>query len=127
MEDPTKESVSGDILKAENNFNINAIPAHPIIYLGPHPDNNYFLGAMLTHSPRYSNVALQKNHLKLNDDNNNPFEITYDGSFISSDLYQKKMNWAPFTKVGELTLEGLDFVLAHVGDKIPKLSPLNRE
>jgi len=128
MEDPTIEAELGDILYAKNNININGIRSHFIIYLGSCPErHDLFLGAMLTHSPGGSNVSLKPSHFKMYDDKKKAFRVIYDESFIASDLYYKKMEWRPFAKKGELTEEGLTFIMNKIGSKSPIFSPLNND
>lgn len=118
-------ALPGDILHGANNRNRNT-GTHFIIYLDKIEGNiNEFYGAMLTTSPGYGNIALEPGHFKDYDEKGNPYKATYNRSFISRDKYIKKANWAPFTKVGELSEEGLLFVKKAVGANNPTHYPDN--
>lgn len=126
MKDPNHEARPGDILHGKNNRNIPGVRPHFIIYLSPDAHSSeQFLGAMLTSSPNYGNIALKEEHFEKYNDYGKEWQIYYKSSFISSDLYHKKNDWSPFTKVGQLSKEGLQFVLDNIGFKDPIYSPLN--
>lgn len=117
----------GDIIIGLNNRNIKG-RSHYIIYLGIAANQeDLFLGAMLTHSEYGGeNIELEESHFISNDEHGERFEVSYDHSFISSDLYHKKKSWAPFFKVGQLSEEGLQFVLENLDDKIPGFFRFNQ-
>ncbi len=128
MENVISKFNSGDILHGKNNRNIRGISPHYIIFLGPDTTTtDRFMGAMLTSSSGYSNIALEEGHFEKYDENKKEWKVFYKKSFISSDLYHKKIEWAPFTKVGQLTNKGLQFVLNQIGHKSPIISPLNQK
>lgn len=80
---------------------------------------------MLTSSSKFGNIALEESHFEKFDESGKERQVYYKSSFISSDLYHKKNDWRPFTKVGQLSKEGLQFVLDQIGFKEPIYSPLN--
>ena len=127
MKDPCKEAVPGDVLYGKKNLNKGRARPHYIIYLGTSKVAGTFLGAMLTHSSDFNNISLREEHFKKKDNAGNDFKVQYENSFIAGELLYKKQDWAPFTKHGELTKEGLEFVIHHIGHLIPKFSPLNRK
>lgn len=126
INNPNNEAQPGDILHAKNNRNIPGTRPHFIIYLSSEAHSpEEFLGAMLTSSSNYGNIALEENHFEKYDANGVEWQIYYKSSFISSDLYHKKNDWRPFTKVGQLSKDGLQFILEQIGFKDPTYSPLN--
>ena len=128
MLNPSAEAQPGDILFGENNLNQPGVRPHFIIFLDPDPANaGMFLGAMLTHSPRFKNISLEEDHFEKNDEHGNPWQVQFEKSFIAGDLYHKKEEWRPFTKVGQLSKAGLDFVRQSIGGKNPVFSPLNKD
>lgn len=127
MNNPNSESDQGDILYGKNNKNIFG-KAHYIIYLGPDPSSSdLFLGAMLTHSPRFSNIQLQKDHFEIYDSAGTPYKVLFNRSFISCDLYHKRVDWAPFKKVGQLSKKGIEFIIKNIGEKHPIFYPNNKK
>ena len=126
MDNPNTEAQPGDILYAKNNRNVGGISFHYMIYLRPDPNSvDHFLGAMLTSSSGYSNIALKETHFEKHDAMGRKWKVSYQASFISSDLYHKKNDWKPFTKVGQLSKEGIKFIQNKIGSKIPKFFPYN--
>lgn len=120
--DPIEVCNSGDILKGQNNQNIYGIPPHPIIFLSSIPGNyEFFYGAMLTHSNRFKeNLAMEKRHFLAFDKMGQPFEVIYEKTLVVQKLFYKKVEWGPFAKVGELSKDGLDFVLSKVAYLTPE-------
>ncbi len=93
----------GDILRGEKNEWEEAY--HPIIYLGEHePGSPYFVGCMMTKSYRYGNAKLLTRHYT-----QKPANSPKNSCIVRSYLL-KKRQWGPFTNVGELSPEGIDFV-----------------
>lgn len=126
--DPSKQCMPGDILHGKNNRNKRGLTPHYIIFLGSIPSNpDCFLGAMLTSSSDYSNIPLHVNHFDKADAQGNPWQVTYKHSFIVDELFFKKNDWRPFTKVGQLSTDGLLFVEKHLKDKNPVFSQLNEK
>lgn len=116
----------GDIIKGENNRNRDGRRSHYIIYLDKAENNaSEFYGVMLTHSPNYGNVPLQAEHFINFDKTGMRHTVTFDASFIVADKFIKKADWAPFTLVGQLSQEGLEFVTRLIADKNPTRYPDN--
>ncbi len=124
MENINYQPEPGDILHGKHNRNTRKIKSHYMIYLKPYSED-LFLGAMLTSSSNYGNIPLGENHFEKYKENRHKYDVYYKSSFISRDLYFKKNEWQPFTKVGQLSKEGLKFVLAHIGEKEPIYFPHN--
>jgi len=120
FDDPVTESQPGDILHGKNNRNKRGIRTHFIIYLGTDQTDDQFTGAMLTSSHKYNNIKLEEGHFEQLDKNGKPWQVQYNNSYISSEKYHKKKDWRPFTKVGQLTREGLEFINNYIGNLNPK-------
>ncbi|MFD2599207.1 hypothetical protein ACFSQ3_09605 [Sphingobacterium corticis] len=103
-----KDCTPGFILKATENGRDEGY--HPIVYIGGHSDAD-FLGAMITTSPyNGQNIKMEKAHFK------DGFDLCYKNSFLVKGRFIKPNKWGPFTKVGELTAEGLKFVVDQIQD-----------
>lgn len=103
----SKEFKPGDILKAKHREITKGY--HPIVYLSGHSDTN-FIGAMLTHHTNPSrNVKMNSNYFIEPDNYENTFLVI--GKFIKSE------EWGPFTKINQLTAEGLEFVISKISDQ----------
>ena len=129
MQNPNNDAVPGDILSGHNNRNIRGIPPHYIIYLGvdSQPDL-FFLGGMLTTSAGYGNIPLHSNHFEIYDQNGHAWKITFHkskGSFLVNQHFYKLVDWQPFTKVGQLSSEGLKFVREKIQSFPPTFFPYN--
>lgn len=101
----------GDILKG--NYELGAI--HPIIFLEGY-SNDYFIGAMITSSPEYKktkNILMRKEHFV------EKYKIHFNNSHLVDAKLYKKLEWGPFKKTGELTLEGIKFVESIIHKKYP--------
>lgn len=90
---------------------------HPILYLGEF-DHINFLGGMITHSPKYGNKLLSEMHFDIVPPSKKPGP-TY---FVRKKLL-KKSEWGPFTKVGQLSREGIDYVNGTIDKFKPRLWP----
>ena len=101
----------GDILEASDKSLGKGV--HYIVFLGMSNDPHVFLGAMLTRQNIHENIPLIANHFCPN------FPVTYDNSHIVNRLFVKFSNWGPFTKVGELSAVGLEFVQGHLANQSP--------
>jgi hypothetical protein len=127
MDDLLDNGKPGEIFRGDNNENINNIAPHYIIYLGQDANpSDVFFGAMLTHTSGMGNIPLKESYFIKHDEFGTPYKVIYDNSFIVSELFHKKVEWQPFTKVGELSVEGLQFVMDKIGDKIPKSFKYNK-
>ena len=103
----------GDIIECQETI-------HPIIFLGDISFDQFY-GCMITHAgPRYNtNIAMNESHFKRVDNHNVPFIIQFDNSYLARIKLIKESNWGPYTKGGELTVEGLDFVLYNLRQNQP--------
>lgn len=126
MLNPVKEAQPGDILYAKNNKNVNGIPSHYMVYLGPSAQAGIFMGAMLTSSDKHGNTPLQIGHFETTDPSGNPWQITYKNSHVVSQLFYKKDEWGPFSLVGRMTNEGLNFILQTIGGTTPSYFAFNK-
>lgn len=112
------EREKGDVLHS------NAMEAkHFILFLKGH-DDTFFIGAMVTHSAEYKNVKnilMDKEHFCTQDSEGNDYKFLFDKTYMVPATLLKPMEWQPFTKVGQLTDQGVDFVESNIGHMIPKL------
>ncbi|GGB64422.1 hypothetical protein GCM10007424_00390 [Flavobacterium suaedae] len=128
MTDPNNQANAGDILHGKNNRNVRGIPAHFMIYLSPDPQSKMqFLGAMLTSSAKFGNIALEESHFEKFNNDGFEWQVQFKASFISAYLYHKKNDWQPFTKVGQLSKEGLKFIEDQIGYKEAVFFPFNKD
>lgn len=126
MDNPNIDSKPGDILKAYNNESISG-GIHFMIFLIPGQDDSYFLGAMLTSSTNYDNIQMPSNFfVEINEETQTRWRIPYKQSLIVPELFEKYEVWKPFEKVGQLSAEGLEFVLKEIGDKRPTIYSKNK-
>lgn len=125
MSQPTKQSLmsvkdmkKGDILKGKNNIQDDGRFGHPIVFLRQN-DTHTFIGAMLTSSGKFGeNISMEHKHFNVTDE----FTFrTQDTWVVSGGPFIKKMEWAPFKKVGELSKEGIKFVESHLTRTNPVL------
>ena len=87
---------------------------HPIIYLGENSEDEIsFIGGMLTHSSEHGNIILDDYHITITYDSNRP-------SYFVNNQLLKKSEWGPFQKVGQLTTEGISYVLSHIQQTEPQ-------
>ena len=96
----------GDIVFGQYNHK-----GHPIVYLYPHDEDNFF-GLMLTHSGQYAdNILLDPTHFKIIDDlTGKSFKFNTSGTYLVARMFFKRHEWEPFKKIGELSQEGIEFV-----------------
>ena len=118
MKYSTGETVqSGDIIQSIDRKDKSKV-WHPAIFLmdsGPHE----FLGVMVTTSDeaKYKNIPLPEKYFKK--------KLPKEDNLIVDNMYLKKKEWAPFKKVGELTPEGVEYVLSCLKDCAPIKSNIN--
>lgn len=100
----------GDILTGESNSFEEAY--HPIIFLRDKNDD-FFIGSFISHSKKHGNVILLSSHFNFlkNDD-----ERT---SYFAPFQLLKTKEWGPFTKIGELSADGIDYVESKLSDDAP--------
>jgi hypothetical protein len=128
IHNPNKDCKPGDLLWGKNNRNKDGWRTHYIIYPGPFEDPHHlFLGAMLTHAQINGNIPMREEHFIHEDANGEKYKVTYNKSLIVASKLFKKIEWAPFTKVGELAAEGLTFVEQTIGHMDPEYYPYNAD
>jgi hypothetical protein len=96
---------------------------HYFIYLDIYESDNTFLGVMLTHSKKiktFKNISLNASHFKETDENGNTYNFQYNTThFVPVKLIKESV--LPIGAVeGELSEEGLAFVLNHIKDLSPE-------
>lgn len=103
----------GDILEASNR----AYDAgrHYIVFYDGYDDTN-FIGGMVTHMPSHKNAVMNQSHFYRTDSGGNNYKFQFDNSNLVIAKLMKFEAWGPFTKVGELTPEGINFVEITIGD-----------
>lgn len=75
---------------------------HPIVFISGHSDTN-FVGAMLTHHPDTTRNVKMDVRFFIN-------QKSYESTYLVIGKFIKPEEWGPFTKINELTAEGLKFV-----------------
>lgn len=102
----SKDFKSGDILLATHREIKKGY--HPIVFISGNSEYD-FIGAMITHE------AIGDRNLKMKESHFEPkLEITYDNSYLVKGQFIKPEEWGPFEKKGQLTPEGLEFVLENI-------------
>jgi len=96
----------GDILEATDRTS----GIHYIVYYNEQNETN-FIGGMITHLENKKNKPMKECHFKIFDENGVKYKITYDKTNLVVAKLVKFESWGPFTKVGELTQEGIEFVI----------------
>lgn len=109
----------GDILEGADRRKKAA--RHYIIALEDyHPGN--FVGAMLTSKDTYpENILMKPEHIRTHADDGTNFKFQFRDTYFVKSRFIKLENWAPYTKVGELTREGLNLVETETRDLKPEL------
>ncbi|WP_166388007.1 hypothetical protein [Polaribacter sp. 11A2H] len=108
----TEQFTEGDIIQGNQRDENEAI--HPIVYF-EEIDDMFFLGAMITHSKAYGNIRLEDSHFNYKiDDNPEP-------SFFVKNYLVKKQEWAPYTKIGELSKSGIEYIKSNLNDTKPEI------
>lgn len=103
----SKNFKSGDILKSTHRELRKGY--HPIVYISGYSDTE-FVGAMLTHHDDPTrNVKMDSTFFE----NKRGYENTY----LVSGKFMKPEEWGPFTKINQLTSDGLNFVIEHITDE----------
>lgn len=96
--------------------NIDDVPGkkkhdHYIVYLQPYPENEeFYIGALLTHSLINGNIPLHKDHFIEKDANGNFYKIKFDNSMVANHPVYKKNNLDVLNIVGRLSPEGITFI-----------------
>jgi len=109
----------GDILEGTDRRREAA--RHYIVALEPYRPGD-FIGAMLTSSDTYpENIPMKPEHIRAHADNGVDFKFQFEDTYFVRGRFIKLENWGPFTKVGELTKDGLGFVEVETKDIEPEL------
>jgi hypothetical protein len=83
---------------------------HPIIFLRQR-NQDQFVGCILTHANDYQdNVELRPEHFLTADENGNRFRTQHDNSYFVAIELIKEQEWGPFTKTGQLSPQGIEYV-----------------
>ena len=91
---------------------------HPIVYL-QYKDSNFFVGAMLTTSDYADNILMAEKHFKIKDSKGIMYKFLFRNTHLVNAKLVKRNEWGPFEKVGELTVEGIEFVESRIKAKNP--------
>ena len=87
---------------------------HYILVWGDYHEGLDFEGIMLTHSSKFAdNILLEKAHILERQD------FVWDNTHFVNRVFIKLNDWGPFSKVGELTKEGLEFITQTLTHKEP--------
>lgn len=94
---------------------------HFIIFLDG-TNNDSFIGGVLTHSNKYKNNTLMtEEHFQKTTEGGKKYEFEFDNTHLVKGRFIKLQDWGPFTKIGELTKEGINFVDSETKDLKPEL------
>ena len=94
---------------------------HYIIFLEPHHSGD-FICAMLTSKDTYSNnILVNTGYIREIADDGTKFKFQFNNTHFVKGRFIKLGSWGPFTKIGELTKEGIDFVDSETKDLEPEL------
>ena len=103
----SKNFKPGDILRATHR-NLKE-GYHPVIYVSGHSEMN-FIGAMLTHhNDTTRNVLVDLTYFVK--------KIGYENTYLVVGRFIKPEEWGPFTKINQVTPEGLSFVNRTIGEQ----------
>jgi len=89
---------------------------HPFVFLS-NKDDEKFYACMITHARRHpNNIPFLPSHFKSSDELGFPFTVVFDNSNLVKLQLEKNHGWGTFIKVGELTQEGIDFLINQLDD-----------
>jgi len=88
---------------------------HYVVFYKGDPDVEDFSGGFITHSPKYGNIPMTDSHFEKG------YAVGYDNSHLANGLYIKLKDWKPYKRVGQLTVEGIEFLEKKIGHLEPKL------
>lgn len=108
----------GDILRARDRNR--KAGWHYIIYYEPNSSSD-FIGGMITRHTSPKNASMTTAHFLELDENGNPFQVAYNNSNLVIAKLIKFEGWGPFTKVGQLSIEGVQFLEGTI-DHLPPMS-----
>lgn len=118
-----KDCKRGYILKGIENhkpivINGRKIFGHYIIFYD-HLNGKDFIGAMITSTSYHGeNVKMDENHFSEFDEFGNKCKVVYKDSFLVPAKLHKFISMGPFELVGQLTEEGIDFLIENI-DSLP--------
>ncbi|QJW92479.1 hypothetical protein HNV11_23700 (plasmid) [Spirosoma taeanense] len=111
------EFQKGDIL--EGTHREFAAAYHYIVYLGQSLDNA-FVGVILTKSGSWANnVPLSENFFVREDEFGTSYKVQYKNSHFMQVKLDKPQDWGPYSKVGQITAEGVKFIEEHISGMEP--------
>lgn len=87
---------------------------HPIIYFDE-IDGLFFLGGMITHSKSFGNIELDDSHFE------NKIDANPKPSFFVKNYLVKKQDWGPFTQIGKLSQQGIEFIEGKLKNTNPEI------
>lgn len=97
----------GDILRATDRELRKGY--HPIVYISGYSDSE-FVGAMLTHHDDPTrNVKMDSAFFQK--------KVGYENTYLVTGKFMKPEEWGPFTKINQLTDDGLSFVTEIINDQ----------
>jgi hypothetical protein len=82
---------------------------HPILLLGDR-DEDFFYGIMLTSKKRPDNIALPAGFIEKTNFNGAKYEFQYRNTHFVGVLLLKKIEWAPFRKIGAINKGGIRYI-----------------
>lgn len=97
----------GDILEGTNRKFHEAF--HYVVFYAGDPDDD-FCGGFITTSPKYQNIPMKSEHFE------SGHKIGYNNSYLAAHKFIKLKDWGPYTKVGRLTREGIQFMEEKIGE-----------
>lgn len=99
----------------------NSDAIHPIVFLKNY-DEDFFVGAMLTHSSLFKdNILMKTEYFKTISENGLVHKLRCNNTHLVKAKLLKRNDWHPFIKIGELTEEGIEFVERNVNSELEKL------
>lgn len=107
--------VIGDILEGENNSPRDG--NHYIVFFEK-LDGHDFVGAMITTSRYHGrNLPMSISHFETHKSEQTEWVVSYRGSYLVPAKLHKFNEMGPFHKVGQLTRNGIEFLLNAIGNK----------
>jgi hypothetical protein len=105
----------GEILEGENNSPQDG--NHYIVFFEK-LDGRDFVGAMIS-TKKYQgrNLPMSASHFETHDSEQNQWAVSYRGSYLVPAKLHKFNEMGPFHKVGQLTRDGIEFLINGIGDK----------
>tara|TARA_B100000780_G_C21004227_1_gene401907 strand:+ start:498 stop:863 length:366 start_codon:yes stop_codon:yes gene_type:complete len=107
----------GDILEATVKSRIAGY--HYIVYYESISANEFAGTFISTDGSFEQNIKMIDNHFEEYDENNELYDIRNDVSFLARAKLIKLESWGPFTKVGQLSNDGVEFLENNIGDLEP--------